>query len=105
MATYEFILVEQRGRVGFITLNRPDALNALNSQLISELVTAAKAFDASEDIGAIVITGNERAFAAGADIKEVADKEFADVFVHELFTCLSDLSRVRSLTFSPLAGS
>src|SRR5690625_2021239 len=104
MATYEFILVEQRGRVGFITLNRPDALNALNSQLISELVTAAKAFDASEDIGAIVITGNERAFAAGADIKEMADMEFADVFVHELFPGCSDLSRVRTPMIDSVAG-
>lgn len=102
--SYEFILVEQRGRVGFITLNRPEALNALNSQVITELVSAAKAFDVADDVGAIVITGNERAFAAGADIKEMADKEFADVFLTELFPGWSDLSRLRTPMIAAVAG-
>ena len=104
MTTYEHILVEQRGRVGYITLNRPDALNALNSTLITELVTAAKEFDHSDDVGAIVITGNERAFAAGADIKEMANKNFSDVVLHELFPGWSDLSRVRTPMIAAVAG-
>ncbi|MXK61394.1 enoyl-CoA hydratase, partial [Burkholderia pseudomallei] len=69
---YENIVVETRGRVGLITLNRPKALNALNDALMDELGVALKAFDADEGIGAIVVTGSEKAFAAGADIGMMA---------------------------------
>jgi enoyl-CoA hydratase len=68
------ILVERRGRVGLITLNRPQALNALNNQLMNEVMDALEAFDSDDAIGAMVITGNEKAFAAGADIKEMSGK-------------------------------
>lgn len=71
---YETILTENRGRVGLITLNRPQALNALNNQLMTEVMDALEAFDQDENISAMVITGSEKAFAAGADIKEMADK-------------------------------
>jgi enoyl-CoA hydratase len=71
---YTSILVETRGRVGLITLNRPQALNALNNQLMREVMEALETFDKAEDVGAMVITGSEKAFAAGADIKEMADK-------------------------------
>lgn len=71
---YTSILVETRGRVGLITLNRPQALNALNNQLMREVMEALEAFDNDEGIGAMVIAGSEKAFAAGADIKEMADK-------------------------------
>jgi enoyl-CoA hydratase len=71
---YTSILVETRGRVGLITLNRPQVLNALNNQLMREVMDALVAFDKDDGIGAMVITGNEKAFAAGADIKEMADK-------------------------------
>ncbi|MFN6999954.1 enoyl-CoA hydratase [Elioraea tepidiphila] len=76
---YEMILVETRGAVGLITLNRPKALNALCDQLMVELGSALRAFDADEAVGAIVLTGSEKAFAAGADIKEMKDKAFIDV--------------------------
>ena len=69
--TYENILVETRGNVGLITLNRPDALNALNSALIEDLYQALVAFEADDNIGCMVLTGSEKAFAAGADIKEM----------------------------------
>jgi len=72
--THTNILVETRGRVGLITFNRPQALNALNKQLLSELMDELEAFDKDDSIGAVVITGNERAFAAGADIKELVHK-------------------------------
>ena len=72
--TYTSILVETRGRVGLITLNRPQALNALNNQLMREVMDALEAFDKNEDIGATVITGSEKVFAAGADIKEMSGK-------------------------------
>jgi len=71
---YEMILTETRGRTALVTLNRPQALNALNKQLMDELMDALEAFDKDDTIGAMVITGNEKAFAAGADIKEMAGK-------------------------------
>lgn len=76
---YEMILVETRGAVGLVTLNRPKALNALCDQLMTELGAALRAFDADDAVGAIVLTGSEKAFAAGADIKEMKDKAFIDV--------------------------
>ena len=72
--SYENILVETRGRVGVIRLNRPQALNALNSALNAELGRALAAFDADDGIGCILLTGSDKAFAAGADIKEMAGK-------------------------------
>lgn len=71
---YEMILTETHGQVGLITFNRPQAMNALNNQLMRELMDALESFDENDEIGAMVITGNEKAFAAGADIKEMADK-------------------------------
>ncbi len=83
---YENILVEHRGAVGIITLNRPQALNALNAALISELGTALDALEADDAIGAVVITGSEKAFAAGADIKEMAPKGYIDVYREDFIT-------------------
>ena len=71
---YEMILTETRGRVGIITLNRPQAMNALNNQLMTEVIDALEAYDKDDNIGAMVITGNDKAFAAGADIKEMLGK-------------------------------
>src|SRR5262245_5023457 len=81
--SYETIVVEQRGRVGIIRLNRPQARNALNSALNAELAQAIAAFDADNGIGCMLLTGSERAFAAGADIKEMADKSAVDMFIAE----------------------
>lgn len=83
--TYETILVERDQRVGIITLNRPQALNALNSQVMNEVTSAATELDDDPDIGAIIITGSAKAFAAGADIKEMADLTFADAFTADFF--------------------
>ena len=77
---YETILVEQRGAATLVTLNRPQALNALNSQVLSELLDAMKALDADPSQGCAVITGSEKAFAAGADIKEMQAQGFADMY-------------------------
>ncbi len=71
---YEFILTETRGHVGLITLNRPQAMNALNHQLVIEVMDALEAYDKDDNVGAMVITGNEKAFAAGADIKEMVSQ-------------------------------
>ncbi|WP_404382065.1 enoyl-CoA hydratase [Caenispirillum salinarum] len=83
---YENILVETRGRVGLITLNRPKALNALCVALIDDLGKALDAFEADDEIGAIVLTGSEKAFAAGADIKEMAGKSYMDAYLQDFIT-------------------
>ena len=83
---YECIIVETRGGVGLITLNRPDALNALNSTLVDELAHALDTFEADPAVGAIVITGSNKAFAAGADIKEMQSKSFIDVYMEDFIT-------------------
>ena len=83
---YETVLVETRGKVGIVTLNRPKALNALSAQLVRELGQALDAFEADAGIGAIVVTGSERAFAAGADIKEMATRDYMDVYLADFIT-------------------
>ncbi|MDH7787118.1 enoyl-CoA hydratase [Ochrobactrum sp. 19YEA23] len=103
--SYENILVTVEGQVGIITLNRPEALNALNRQLTAELSEAAAAFDTDAAIGAIVITGSDRAFAAGADIKEIKDKTFAEVYEEQLITSTWEgLARVRKPTIAAVSG-
>jgi enoyl-CoA hydratase len=92
---YENILVETRGRVGLVTLNRPKALNALNDSLMNELGEALAAFDADEAIGAIVITGSDKAFAAGADIGAMKDRSFRDVYMGQYIT--RNWERLRSV--------
>jgi enoyl-CoA hydratase len=102
--TYETILVTTEDRVGIITLNRPKALNALNSQVMHEVTTAAAEFDANPGIGAIVLTGSEKAFAAGADIKEMADLTFGDVFASDFFAQWGDFAATRTPTIAAVAG-
>jgi enoyl-CoA hydratase len=102
--SYESIKVSRDERVGTITLNRPDALNALNSQVMNEVTKAATEFDNDEGIGAIVITGSEKAFAAGADIKEMADLSFADVNNADFFAQWAKLAAVRTPIVAAVAG-
>ena len=101
---YDTILVEREGRVGTITLNRPQALNALNSQMMIDITSAAAAFDDDPAIGAIVITGSAKAFAAGADIKEMSRLTFADVFNSDYFATWGKLAAVRTPTIAAVAG-
>jgi enoyl-CoA hydratase len=102
--TYETVIVETRGRVGVLRLNRPQALNALNAQLMTELKAALDAFEANTDIGCIVFTGSDKAFAAGADIKEMADRSFLDVFMGEFTGDWHFLARARKPTVAAVAG-
>ncbi len=83
---YETILVDREDEVGIITLNRPDALNALNGQLMDEMGSALDVFETDDGIGCVVITGSNRAFAAGADIKEMQPKGYMDVFTEDFIT-------------------
>jgi len=101
---YETIITETRGKVGLITLNRPQALNALNSQVMAEIVAAVKAFDADEQIGAMVLTGSEKAFAAGADIKEMQAKTYVEVYLQDFFAGWEELTRARKPIIAAVAG-
>ncbi|WP_406193643.1 enoyl-CoA hydratase [Kitasatospora sp. NBC_01560] len=104
MSGYRTILVERRGRVGLITLDRPEALNALNTRLMTEVVAAAREFDRDEGIGALVITGSERAFAAGADIKEMQPLTFVDAYLGDWFAAWDELGRLRKPVVAAVAG-
>jgi enoyl-CoA hydratase len=101
---YQNILVETRGRVGLVTLNRPQALNALNSALIGELNQALEAFEANAGIGCIVITGSEKAFAAGADIKEMQSKTYMDVFLGDFIGKWERIATTRKPVIAAVAG-
>ena len=102
---YEHIIVETRGRVGLITLNRPKALNALNDALMDELGEALARFDADEGIGAIVLTGSEKAFAAGADIGAMKDWSYMDVYKSNYITRNWErLASVRKPVIAAVAG-
>jgi enoyl-CoA hydratase len=104
MAEYETILTETRGRVGLLTLNRPDALNALNSTAMTEITTALAGFDADDAIGCIVVTGSQKAFAAGADIREMHDLDYPDVFLRDWFAGWERLAAVRKPIIAAVAG-
>src|SRR5258706_2627601 len=102
--SYETIIVETRGRVGIIRLNRPQALNALNSTLNAELAQAIAAFDADAGVGCMLLTGSERAFAAGADIKEMADKSSVDMFMGDFAGAWHATANARKPVVAPGAG-
>lgn len=104
MTDYETILVTREGRVATITLNRPKALNALNSQVMNDVTAAAAELDADPGIGAIVLKGNEKAFAAGADIKEMANLTFAEVFSSDFFAAWGKFAATRTPTIAAVAG-
>ena len=98
------ILVETKGRVGVIRFNRPAALNALNAALVAELNAAIEVFEADDKIGCIVITGSDKAFAAGADIKEMASKSYMDVLLGDFAANQDGIARARKPTIAAVAG-
>jgi enoyl-CoA hydratase len=102
--TYANVIVETHGSVGLIRLNRPQALNALSAALMADLDAALEAFEADPAIGAIVLTGSEKAFAAGADIKEMQDKTFAEAFLDDFISKWERLTRVRKPVVAAVAG-
>jgi enoyl-CoA hydratase len=102
---YEVIIAEKRGPVGIVTLNRPQAMNALNSQVMRELGEALDDFEADDAIGAIIVTGSDKAFAAGADIKEMKDKSFMDCYLEDFITSSWErTARCRKPTIAAVAG-
>jgi len=102
--SYQTIIVETKGRVGIIRLNRPQALNALNRALIAELIQAIDTFEADDGIGCMLITGNEKAFAAGADIKEMADKTFIEAYLGNFCSDWDRAARARKPIVAAVAG-
>lgn len=104
--THEYgnILVERRGRVGLVTLNRPEALNALDRTTLEELVAAVSSMDTDPGVGAVVITGSGKAFAAGADIKEMADKGYLEMYDADWFRGWEDLTRLRIPLIAAVSG-
>jgi enoyl-CoA hydratase len=104
MAAYETIIVETRGRVGLITLNRPKALNALNSQLIGELNAVMDGFEKDPGIGCMVVTGSEKAFAAGADIMEMKDKTYPETYLDDFITAWDRVGQRRKPIIAAVAG-
>jgi enoyl-CoA hydratase len=101
---YENIIVETKGRVGVIRLNRPQALNALNRALVAELFEAIDAFEADEGIGCMLLTGSDKAFAAGADIKEMADKTFIEAYLGNFCADWDRTARARKPIVAAVAG-
>ncbi|MFC9875951.1 enoyl-CoA hydratase [Nocardia salmonicida] len=104
MTDYETILVETKNRVGWITLNRPKALNALNSAVLDDIVAALDELGRDDEVGAVVITGSAKAFAAGADIKEMAPKSYMDMFMDDYFARWDRLAQFRKPTIAAVAG-
>ncbi|MFU0506841.1 enoyl-CoA hydratase [Pseudaminobacter sp. NGMCC 1.201702] len=101
---YETIIVETRGKVGLVTLNRPKALNALNTTVLTELLAACHAYEADPKIGAIVLTGSEKAFAAGADIKEMQSKSFVEAYLEDFFVGWEAFTRIRKPVIAAVSG-
>jgi enoyl-CoA hydratase len=101
---YAMILTETRGKVGLVTLNRPEARNALNLQMLSELMDALEAFDRDEAIGAMVISGSEKAFAAGADIKEMANSSAAQMMEGKFIPTFSRLLSLQKPVIAAVSG-
>ncbi len=104
MPVYQTILVERRGRVGLITLNRPKSLNALSRELAIEVLAALERFDADEQVGAVVITGSPRAFAAGADIAEMAEQSFGDFYMDDFLAPWDKVRAVSKPIIAAVAG-
>ena len=102
--TYETILTEQRGAVTLVTLNRPQALNALNSMVLKELIAAFAAYDADDSQHCLVLTGSEKAFAAGADIKEMQSQGFADMYGSNFFAGWERVTATRKPWIAAVAG-
>ena len=101
---YTSILTEVRGRVGIITLNRPQAMNAFNAALLAELFDALEAFDKNDNVGALVVTGNEKAFAAGADIKEMAEASVFEMIKSDRVDLFDRIRGIRKVVIAAVSG-
>lgn len=103
-ANYQYILTEKKGRVGYITLNRPKVLNALCDALVGEIVQAGKVYDADSEVGAIIITGSKKAFAAGADIKEMQPRTYTECYTTNMFANWAEVAKLKKPTIAAVSG-
>ncbi|TPX49155.1 hypothetical protein SeMB42_g01940 [Synchytrium endobioticum] len=104
ISSYEYILTSRKGKVGIVQLNRPRALNALSSPLMKELNEALRAFDTDGEVGCMVLTGSEKGFAAGADIKEMKDKTFPDIYVNNFIADWTGITKIRKPIIAAVNG-
>src|SRR6266404_4829796 len=104
MSDYKTIIVERRDAVTLVTLNRPQALNALNNEVLADLIDAFAAYDADDRQRCLVVTGSEKAFAAGADIKEMQEMGFADAFGRDFFSGWGEVTATRKPWLAAVAG-
>src|SRR3954468_15983407 len=104
MSDYNSVLVEKRGAVTLVTLNRPQALNALNSEVLQELIAAFAAYDCDASQHCLVLTGSEKAFAAGADIKEMQQQQFADMYSSDFFAGWEQVTATRKPWIAAVSG-
>ncbi len=104
MSDYQYILTERVEAVGIVTMNRPQQMNAINEIVTDELIDALNRFDKDDGIGCIVITGNEKCFAAGADLKHIADLEFAEAYRNDLGATLDGVALVRKPIIAAVSG-
>src|SRR5690554_1125726 len=102
--TYKTILTEVRGRVGLVHLNRPEAMNAFNTLMLNELFDALDAFDRDAAVGAMVVTGNEKAFAAGADIKEMAESSAVDMITQGRVEIWDRIRPIKKVVIAAVSG-
>ncbi|MFN3259535.1 MAG: enoyl-CoA hydratase [Pikeienuella sp.] len=100
----EAVIVERKGRVAILRLNRPQALNALNAAVLEEMLEKASALDAKREVGCLIVTGSEKAFAAGADIKEMADRDQMDMYYGDYFSGWDRFARLRTPKIAAVAG-
>mmetsp|Transcript_7850 Transcript_7850/g.13004 ORF Transcript_7850/g.13004 Transcript_7850/m.13004 type:complete len:286 (-) Transcript_7850:232-1089(-) len=103
-SSYEYILAEKKGKVGLITLNRPKQLNALCNALVAEVIDAGQSFDKDAGVGAIVITGSDKAFAAGADIKEMSTLTYAQCYTQNLFAEWAEIPKISKPIVAAVSG-
>ena len=104
MADYKYILTEKKGNVGIVTFNRPEAMNALNNQVEQEVTDALMAFDADDAIGCMILAGGDKAFCAGADLKEIASQDFESAYLHNLAAYLDQVADVRKPIIAAVRG-
>lgn len=104
MSDYQFLLTERVGKVGIVTINRPEQMNAFNEILVQELVDALGSFDRDDKIGCMIVTGNEKCFAAGADLKHIADLEFDDAYRNDFGAVFDGVASLRKPVIAAVSG-
>lgn len=104
MNTYQYVTAEKKGNVGVVTFNRPEAMNALNQQVVEDVTDALKAFDADDSVGCMILAGGEKAFCAGADLKWIADVEFEEAYQKDYAAYMDQVAELRKPVIAAVKG-